>query len=74
MLEEANFFFVKNPYFITNENKLISILDNYAKVQTDQWITLMQMFVKVKRGTPFAPLCIDCPEKADIEKIGLPTI
>ena len=73
MLEEANFFFVKNPYFKGN-NDLISILDKYSMVQTDIWTTPQEMYVKVKSGMPFAPLCMDCPEKADIEKMGLPTI
>lgn len=73
ILEEADFFFVKNPYFI-GDDKLVSILDNYAKVQTDIWITPLQMVVKVKGGTSFKLHCMDCPDKEDIEKIGLPTI
>jgi hypothetical protein len=73
MLEEANFFFVKNPYFKGNNN-LVSILDNYSTVQTDMWITPQEMYIKVKPETPLAPLCMDCPEKGEIENMGLPTI
>lgn len=73
MLDEAYFFFVKNPYF-TNNNKLLSILNDYSIVQTNKWITPMQMFVKVKQGTAFAPLCMECPGINDIKKMGLPTI
>ena len=73
MLEKANFFFVKNPYFKGN-NDLISILDEHLDSSSDIWTTPQEMYVKVKSGMPFAPLCMDCPEKADIEKMGLPTI
>ena len=73
MLEDGNFFFVKNPYF-KGSNKLISILDNYTKVQTDKWITPQLTYVKVKRGITFPVPCMECPERKEIEMIGLPTI
>ena len=73
ILDEADFFFVKNPYF-KGDNNLVSILDNYSKVQTGTWITPQQIYVKVKRAIPFLVPCMECPAKEEIENMGIPTI
>ena len=65
--------FLKNPYF-KGDNKLISELDNYSKVQTNVWITPQPSYVRVKSGISFPVPCMECPEREEIERIGLPTI
>ena len=74
IFDEPDFFFVKNPFFEGN-NPLISTLNLFSTVQTDIWITIEKIYVKVKSGNSFDVLCRNkCPGKKEIETMHLPTI
>ena len=73
ILDEPYRFFVKNPYFKGN-SKLEKLEKNYSNVNTNIWMTPQQIYVKVKPGKSYTIPCMECPDRDEIDKIGLPTI
>lgn len=70
---ESDYVFVNNTY-CKSQHDIVKQLNNYSLATTSDWITVNPIFIKKPSNlTSLSMPCLDCPDRVEIERKGLPT-